>query len=55
MTDEQTAAELEPDFRILKVNGDEEQPLMAKFGSTTDRGAVAVAAPRSPVPPLCIR
>ena len=29
---EQAAAELEPDFRFLKVNGDEEQPLMARFG-----------------------
>jgi thioredoxin 2 len=29
---EQAAAELEPDFRFLKVNADEEQQLMAKFG-----------------------
>lgn len=29
---EQAAAELEPDFRLLKVNADEEQGLMAKFG-----------------------
>jgi thioredoxin 2 len=28
---EQAAAELEPDFRFLKVNADEEQQLMAKF------------------------
>ena len=28
----QAAAELEPDFRFLKVNADEEQQLMAKFG-----------------------
>jgi thioredoxin 2 len=29
---EQAAAELEPDFRFLKVNADEEQQLMSKFG-----------------------
>jgi thiol-disulfide isomerase/thioredoxin len=29
---EQAAAELEPDFRFLKVDADEEQQLMAKFG-----------------------
>jgi thioredoxin 2 len=29
---ELAAAELEPDFRLLKVNADEEQLLMAKFG-----------------------
>jgi thioredoxin 2 len=29
---EQATAELEPDFRFLKVNVDEEQQLMAKFG-----------------------
>jgi thioredoxin 2 len=29
---EQAAAELEPNFRFLKVNADEEQQLMAKFG-----------------------
>jgi thioredoxin 2 len=29
---EQAASELEPHFRLLKVNADEEQPLMAKFG-----------------------
>jgi thioredoxin 2 len=31
---EQAAAELEPDFRFLKVDADEEQQLMAKFGTT---------------------
>lgn len=29
---ERAAAELEPDFRLLKVNADEEQQLMARFG-----------------------
>ena len=29
---ERAAANLEPDFRLLKVNADEEQQLMAKFG-----------------------
>jgi thioredoxin 2 len=32
---EQATAELEPDFRFLKVNADEEQQLTAKFGIRT--------------------
>jgi thioredoxin 2 len=29
---ENATAELEPDFRLLKLNADEEQQLMAQFG-----------------------